>query len=301
MNGRPIGMLTALLLTLFTVLPLRAAESDTGKGCQLCVSEPGIAGTCEVPRPVYHLTLPDKDNPHGKKQACADCHSAGVEPAGANFRPESCTDCHQAKAHAAEIHSTHFAADSKDAPVFEGAVLGADGKSTCITCHGIACKSDRSNRAMLRGGPWPRETDFCFSCHKREDYRAFNPHQTASEKQACLSCHAIDENGQAVTDLTQLSQPDLCMKCHKDVSHEREHLGKSIFDNRLKRSSADALDRFVMHNGTGLPLGENGTISCSTCHDTGPACTSAGSAKRTMNHKLLRAPKEQICYACHDL
>jgi len=156
---------------------------------------------------------------------------------------------------------------------------------------------------MLRGGPWPRETDFCFQCHRQDDYTAINPHQNADKKSFCAFCHETSksEKGLIPTVDLQMAQQELCKKCHKDVQHEGQHLGSSVLDNRLKMNTAKALESFENSSGIVLPLGEGGTILCSTCHGPNPACGNPSNDKVEDGSKLLRAVKEQICYACHDL
>jgi predicted CXXCH cytochrome family protein len=248
------------------------------------------------------VTLPDKPNPHGRRQLCGSCHDDGA-PAARNFRPASCTECHDPQAHLREVHPTDFAGDSPKAPAFPGARL-VEGRATCLTCHEIVCNGEtdfrvaRENRAMLSGGPWPRETDFCYQCHERALYRAVMPHRDAADRQLCWYCHAPREGVQPVEPgpELQLLPPELCNKCHKDNKHERQHIGRSVLSNHLKTDTAAALRRFQESTGVTLPLGPGDTVRCTTCHNPNPACGGGPQESR-----LLRAAKERICYACHDL
>ena len=99
----------------------------------------------------------------------------------------------------------------------------------------------------------------------------------------------------------QLPQQELCIKCHKDVQHESQHLGHSVLENNLKLNTSEALASFESASGIVLPLGEGGTIRCGTCHGPNPACGKPSTGRYDEGSKLLRAAKEQICYACHDL
>ncbi len=299
-------LLVVLLAGLVAGAVVAAVGSDPPKAtvtsCGLCV--PGKPG-CATPAPrdtlAHHLTLPGKLNPHGRDNRCALCHTPG-EPQTATFRPESCVECHDPVAHLREIHPTRFSGNNAKAPARPGMKL-ADGQSTCLTCHDIGCKGDgkfrvhRENRAMLVGGPWPRETDFCYQCHERALYPQKNPHNTAGDTNLCWYCHTPGDTGNLPGSHIQLPAGELCLKCHKDVKHEREHIGKSVKHNRLKMDTAAALARFHDTSGTNLPLKDGEFLTCTTCHAPNPACggTDAPAAM------LLRAPKERICYACHDL
>ncbi|MFA7330484.1 MAG: hypothetical protein WC326_05345 [Candidatus Delongbacteria bacterium] len=299
-------LLAALCAGGFLLLmgPAATAEAPKSASCGLCA--PG-APACKTPAPrdtlTHHLTRPGKLNPHGRENRCAECHVAGAEPGAASFRGESCTECHDPVAHLREIHPTNFAGDNPKAPSFKGARL-QEGRSTCLTCHNIGCKGDgnfrvhRENRAMLVGGPWPRETDFCYQCHERALYPQKNPHRTAGDPNLCWYCHAPGSDGQSLSPQPQLPAGELCLKCHKDVKHEREHLGRSVLHNRLKMDTASALKRFHDTSGVTLPLREGEFLTCTTCHTPNPAC---GQGVEPPPSKLLRAPKERICYACHDL
>lgn len=310
MERSPSHALTRLLLAALAVgLLLVARTADTADApkaasCGLCV--PG-APACKSPAPrdtlPHPLTLPGKLNPHGRDNRCVDCHTTGAEPVAATFRMESCVECHDPVAHLREIHPTRFDGDNPKAPSYPGARL-QDGRSTCLTCHDIGCKGDgkfrvhRENRAMLKGGPWPRETDFCYQCHARTLYPQKNPHRTATDATLCWYCHAPAADGATLSSQPQLPPGELCMKCHKDLQHEREHLGRSVLHNRLKMDTASAQKRFHDTSGITLPLREGEFLTCTTCHAPNPAC---GGGVEPPPSKLLRAPKERICYACHDL
>lgn len=264
---------------------------------------PAPPAAAPAPSFSHAVTLPDKPNPHGRRNRCEACHTPGPAPAAANFRAASCTECHDPQAHLREIHPTDFAGDSPKAPAYPGAKL-QDGRATCLTCHEINCDGHtdyrvyRENRAMLRGGPWPRETDFCYQCHERALYKPVNPHHSAADRQVCWYCHAPQAGSEpaAPGPELQLPQGELCTKCHKDLKHERQHIGRSVLKNRLKMDTAAALRRFEESTGVTLPLGPEGTVRCATCHNPNPACGGGAQAS-----KLLRAAKERICYACHDL
>jgi hypothetical protein len=250
----------------------------------------------------YHLTLPDVSNPHGSTSSCGECHTPGEEPAVTNYRLGVCTECHQPEAHLSKIHPTDFASDNTNAPVFQAARL-KNGRSLCITCHHTSCHPTRENRNMLRGGPWPREIDFCFQCHKQDSYEATNPHQDSQNATLCAYCHESELQAKTVVPNSALrfSQQMLCMTCHADVKHEDHHMGRSVVDNHLKQNTSASLENFQNTSGITLPLGKDGTIHCGTCHGANPACGNTIDGHEKAGSSLLRATKEQICFACHDL
>lgn len=298
-------LLSAALLCAAILLPSSAADYPaTGEGCRLCLPAPAAVPAPRPERTPRHLTLPDADSPHGKPQRCDACHVGPGEPTAADVDPESCLECHEAVAHRDEIHPTDFAGNCEVAPSFNGAPLGADGRSTCLTCHSKACSVPRDNREMLRGGPWPRQNDFCFTCHRKTDYERVNPHRQRETGPLCWLCHrpapVAADGGWAFSSELELEQPGLCLKCHKDVQHESQHLGRVPADSRLQPPPVETLAAFEARAGLTLPLSADGSIRCSTCHDPGPSC-GARTENRVLQPKLLRAPKEQICYACHDL
>jgi len=295
-----------LLLAQLGAAPVDKHADCAKPACGLCKPVVPIRPAAPAPAPPtsHQVTLPGKENPHGRATRCGDCHQSGQSAVAGSFRVEACTECHDPKAHLREIHPTDFSATSAKAPTFAGAPL-KDGRSTCLTCHAINCddatnyRVARENRSMLRGGPWPRETDFCYQCHTRELYKQTYPHGSAGETSTCWYCHSAGQDGEASTPGTalQLPQGELCLKCHKDVKHEREHVGRSVLHNRLKMNTAASLERFQAESGVILPLGPDGTVGCATCHSPNPACSGGGAPAS----KLLRAAKERICYACHDL
>lgn len=301
-----VGLLALLLGAQLGAAPAPATHDDCAKpSCGLCKPPVPARAAAPAPRPAQkqHLTLPAKDNPHGRPNRCDQCHTPGQTPAAANWRDGACVECHDPQAHLREIHPTDFSGASPKAPSPANARL-KDGRGTCLTCHAINCDETtsyrvvRENRSMLRGGPWPRETDFCYQCHTRELYKQTYPHGQSEDNKACWYCHSA-EGGDAAQPGKglQLPQGELCLKCHKDVKHEREHVGRSVLHNRLKMNTAAALERFQAQSGVILPLGPGGTVACATCHSPNPACSGGGAPAS----KLLRAAKERICYACHDL
>jgi len=282
--------------------PRAAAVPATGEGCQICLP-PRVAPAPPAPREVRHLTIPGSESPHGMTDRCEACHAEGQAPTALNVDPKACLECHEAQAHRDQIHPTDFAGSSDVAPSFRDAPLGPDGRSTCLTCHGKACRVRRDNRPMLRGGPWPRQSDFCFRCPLPEDYAPVFPNEQRDANRLCWLCHEPQPQADGTFGYgarLELPQPELCLKCHKDVQHEREHVGRVLSESRLQPPPLETLAAFEARTGVRLPVNGDGTIRCSTCHDPSPACR-ANLENRGLQPKLLRAPKEQICYACHDL
>jgi hypothetical protein len=296
-------LLCAALAILVLLPSSRAVDGPAiGDGCGLCLPAAEAPEPVAEARPPRHLTIPGSESPHGAAEACNACHTPDETPTGFNVDPRSCLECHEAQAHRDLIHPTDFAGNSAIAPSFQDAPLSPEGRATCLTCHGKACNIRRDNRAMLRGGPWPRQNDFCFTCHQGQDYAAIYPHDQHATTPLCWLCHHPQEQAEdfAFSAALELPQPDLCLKCHKDVQHEREHIGRILGESRLQPPPAETHADFIRRTGISLPLAGDGSIQCSTCHDPGPSCA-ANNEGRGLQPKLLRAPREQICYACHDL
>ncbi len=295
-----------------------------------CVEDLSIGASAEHAGP--WLTKPDVTDPHGNQDGCAECHDER-EPSKESFNYASCLECHEEEAHRRAVHLVRFSGDDPTAPVPELMPL-RDGRSTCITCHEIACKLSRSNRRMLREAPLPREEEFCFRCHRRELYRAFNPHGTESRSSeesdlppgsrlgswgesegtlSCLFCHrSVSMRGDPASGEVRLAvEPPihedlghLCLTCHADVQHEREHMDRSIIKNRIRGDLSSVLREFERSGGVRLPLKDGEYITCATCHRASSACRAdveRRGEEDELRKALLRVPKEQICYACHDL
>ena len=111
------------------------------------------------------LTKPGAINPHHGGD-CNYCHSPNQNPAKTNYIAGSCVKCHSASAVDAEVHPLyHIKLTGEDITIPTDFPLVNKDSVTCITCHTMPVKFDRSNASFLRGGPYKEEIDFCYKCH----------------------------------------------------------------------------------------------------------------------------------------
>ncbi len=257
------------------------------------------------------LTLDNVANPHGSED-CGLCHTESSDATAANLKKDVCTQCHSAAAINALIHpidgvNTH----SERISIPSSFKLESDGSLGCLTCHQVACKVNRSNRAFLRGGPYRKELDFCYNCHSKKNYSKMNPHIQVLEdgsvnESTCLQCHVKQpkkDDHPTIANEMQLDMAATCNKCHSLHSHEQNHQGKNI--ELSKKATVKRFKQTQQRFGVTLPLSEDNLIQCNTCHYTHNRGTLAvdqvvyeGDGE---NQRFLRLSKENLCYACHDL
>ncbi len=248
------------------------------------------------------LTLPDRPDPHGDYDACLACHLDEGAASREDIRVESCRDCHDASAHHRRIHPVDCEISSKIHVPDSFPLI--DGKLDCITCHGMICDPERSNRAMLRGAPFPRAQEFCFQCHTREFDVGLDPHHRPLK--------AVDQERLANLELTTpcglchkqepefagelIAAPDaLCQRCHLGREHEFRHMGSSMSDP--DNADSNTLYReYLALGGRTLPLQTGQRIGCTTCHTPGPGCGDQG---EIFPPRGLRLSLDRICNVCH--
>jgi predicted CXXCH cytochrome family protein len=281
-------------------------------------------------------------NPHWAREGCGSCH-LGPKPRWGE-RPRLkfggdtvalCNSCHVGRGIWGEMHPVGVEIPEPMEEVFGmlGGLPLARGRLTCRTCHNaiIQCRLlDRDRREnpaflhleLLLSGPDP-----CFSCHRREDYRAMNPHDQIDEsgsvvKRTCLFCHRRRPLGPLALkdDVTAL-----CLRCHKEGPHPEtvdhlvvaprwmvrridaygEHLrtGKPL--NFLLQSRLhEALDptRLI------LPLDKDGLLTCATCHRPHEAGlleklsypSGKGPSPASLFRHRKRISGQELCQVCHE-
>jgi predicted CXXCH cytochrome family protein len=257
------------------------------------------------------LTKPNVSNPHGGTD-CAVCHTDKQSPSGKNLVDNLCTQCHNATAVNTLIHPIYDVNTKSDRiSIPKNFKLDPDGSLGCLTCHKVVCKTDRSNRAFLRGGPYRRELDFCYNCHSRDNYKKMNPHKQIDtsgkvDNATCLQCHvnqpSLADHSTIALEM-HLDMAATCNKCHALHSHEQNHQGKNI--ELSKKATVKRFRETQKKFGVKLPLSKDNLIQCNTCHYTHNRGTLAkdqvvyeGDGE---NQRYLRLSKENLCYACHDL
>ncbi len=186
-----------------------------------------------------------------------------------------------------------------------------DGQANCNTCHDVyrQCQSRLFDRQSLRGIPYPRKMDFCYRCHDREDYKKLNAHHQIQadgklDIMICLYCHLEkpDEKTATYKEVTFIGDlKTLCRRCHQiqgNHSGNFDHIGVKPSPKALKIMDAMKKQYHII-----LPLAEDGTMTCITCHnphekgvipENKPSATGADSKYR---HRL----PGKMCFACHQI
>lgn len=240
------------------------------------------------------FTYPGKTNPHGP----------GIST------ESNCSECHSAEAIDARIHPMfNLNTKSPRIAVPKEFPLTDDTGMNCLTCHLVTDGQKRSNRSLLRGGPYSTELDFCYNCHLEKDYKKVNPHQQLREDGSvdsgvCLHCHAHQPSATdhpTIAAEMHMEMKATCNKCHALNTHEQNHYGKSLL--KSKRATLEQFKLTEELHNIKIPLSSDSLIECHTCHyihgSLGiDAVVYEGSED---NQYFLRLPKEQLCYACHNL
>lgn len=218
-----------------------------------------------------------KVSPHGDSKACASCHgpvapgtSSEAIPWAQGTIDKTCGSCHDYEHHQVGVSKgqTHPPASFP----LSGGLL------TCATCHDEpACqheKLDGANPMRFRGGPYPRIATFCALCHnEKKAGEPFNLHQAmdpARPASTCAFCHLDAPSPEARVGDLRIPSITVCTACHTTNVHAgaAAHVGK--VPARMHQKAHEAR----------LPLAEDGTMGCVTCHDPHPVGVRPGSELR---------------------
>ncbi|HEX8297583.1 MAG TPA: cytochrome c3 family protein, partial [Rubricoccaceae bacterium] len=202
--------------------------------------------------------------------------------------------------------SCHTPARITDAGVRQ--TLGAAGRlaetflgvgETCETCH----RSESPHTSALAG-------QSCQTCHAPSgwnDTRAFSHRQTgfaltgAHVRTSCTGCHGAEGRGAA----RFRNVPDDCASCHRDESpHGRQFAGQTCASCHETSRWSTASQGFN-HQQTGFPLaGAHASVSCASCHGSGPTARFAGTPEACASCHADESPHGnqfagQGCQTCH--
>jgi hypothetical protein len=127
------------------------------------------------------------ESPHGRPDACDDCHSGPPSASNVDLAVTACRECHPT----ADMHPVNVAPVAAVIP--EGWPLH-DGQVVCSTCHAEpSCGPGRMQEAPYwRGGPAARTREFCDRCHEPVRFERTNPHHPAvadNTDPSCAACH----------------------------------------------------------------------------------------------------------------
>ncbi|MEE9355907.1 MAG: hypothetical protein V3U75_10005 [Methylococcaceae bacterium] len=161
--------------------------------------------------------------------------------------------------------------------------LSPKGKLHCKTCHGLKDikdknfeKVDKKAKNFLRGGPYPKLTDFCYRCHDKKANKRPNIHMMLDKKgeikkEHCLFCHkkVLKRDREIKLDEIKLRQPmeQICYGCHLKAPHfnAAEHQVKP-----KEKSMVKHLKKSSKRQGVFMPLSKKGKVMCITCHTPHP-------------------------------
>ncbi len=185
-----------------------------------------------------------------------------------------------------------FAADKKEMPAMHHLIkvkpsenisipdsfkLNDNHEIDCVTCHGIKDIADiplkdinKKDENFFREGPYRKITDFCYRCHKKEEYKRFNVHKLLDDngkikKRQCLYCHMktpdVEKDTYSELDF-RLSPEKLCYGCHL----KSPHLNAINHNSKPDKEMSKRIKSAEKKQGVILPLDKQGKIMCVTCH-----------------------------------
>ena len=247
-----------------------------------CISEENGDDTA-----LYEIRPPEEIiNPHFTGKDCDTCHEGAPEPGDSNLRLKfggddiaMCNSCHEAEQVKGEIHPVGITPPEGNSINIPDEFPLYEGKVTCRTCHDVylQCKAKPSvqfeNIDFLWGAPYKKTTDFCFRCHKIEDYKKTNPHEQLDKEgniieERCLYCHQTLPDPYTVSGIENVGfrteTSTFCVACHG----EKETLHPANANHMLAPSQdmLTAIEASENKHGVILPL-LNGEVFCGTCHN----------------------------------
>ncbi len=282
------------------------------EGKILCTTCHKLHDTAYGMREVYARILwaDNVPNPHGNRMFCFTCHPGRIREGeeikftGGRDIIRLCNECHlrpgvRKSPHVVDVSSSDgtWRMDYLGYPLKQGKLI-------CSTCHDEVShgKRDEANPNFLRGGPYPDKEQFCYRCHLEDKNQLNNPHRQIDgfgriREDSCRFCHKREPN---------LSKPDpgnfemvadetqICSNCHQ----QRPHPGV----NHIVAPSIEMVrkkEAYEKRHLVTLPLKDDGTIKCSTCHNPhakgvlkGEAGVGAGSPYRVPDFR-------EVCAPCH--
>jgi len=282
-------------------------------------------------------------NPHGDPALCSSCHTSAVVGRGAlrfgGNVSQLCQSCHDGRLAAREVHPVDLTPSAAMAKTIPYDIPLEYGKLTCLSCHDISrdCKAEQqdaaANRHLLRGARVSHPVEFCFRCHVKDKYRAFNAHDQLEagkpKTDTCIWCHdrVPDVDSRPKDDASyalRSKSSGVCSNCHtveKDhptgeshmnaipTTEMKQHMSAFEMQPRMKLPFKQLMEyvRATNRAPRSIPLDENGRITCYSCHNPHEKgllpswnLRSVGAEpKKAVNHRL-RAHEGIACRACHE-
>lgn len=205
-------------------------------------------------------------SPHGSSTACDTCHDKAADGASVSAltwktgTPNgACAQCHTHDHHQPDLVPVRTT--TPDGWPMNGQRLA------CFTCHDEpACDGkalDPANPQMLRGGPYPVVGQICSTCHGGTRRAGFSPHKAADpvkDRAVCNHCHQSTPDPTRPVGELKLVSRKICLGCHKSDEHEGSAVHLVALPAAIQESARAGR----------LPLLEDGSMGCITCHDPHP-------------------------------
>lgn len=268
----------------------------------------------------YSLGAADTVNPHWSGEHCVECHveEKPLEKGAAlKYDGDSvslCNSCHNGESAAPEIHPYGVLLPGDFQQELPSEWPRVEKKITCLTCHDALIQMYANPPRQLVNPQFVRQpyadsrSDFCFTCHQREDYQKRNPHQQIDEagtirETSCLLCHqSLPDQQQKIThaELSFKDEPTkLCISCHGGKQDNHPTNGNHLV--RMTDEMREALTRQTTGGSVYLPLREN-ALTCATCHNPHQkgVIQTKGAARGAGEPYFLRVTRgRKLCSSCH--
>jgi hypothetical protein len=293
---------------------IRAGKIPGKDGSFLCTTCHQVHRSTYGIRQAYVRTLQGTKipNPHGDRTLCFSCHPGEIKEGAPAPRPKDrddvtlCNDCHLQPG---VKRSPHAVGAGISESTWRMEYLGyplSDGKLTCVTCHDEVShrKPDPANPKFLRGGPYANQDQFCYRCHLEDRERLDNPHRQIDafgkiRAESCKFCHATPPDPtRRPGDPANLAMvgPDkqICSNCHEDRPHpDRDHMVP--FPERMMKRKVE----YEKRHQVVLPLADDGTVKCSTCHNPHAKGVLKGELGVGAGSKYRVPDFREVCAPCH--
>jgi len=249
-------------------------------------------------------------DPHGKRMFCFTCHPGtikeGVElrfgAGGDNIR--LCNECHLRQGvpgspHVVDVGTSEgtWRMDYLGYPLKQGRLI-------CSTCHDEEShgKPDPANPKFLRGGPYEDPEKFCYRCHLEDRDVKNNPHNQVDpfgriREESCRFCHRNkpDAGRRGPANLEMVGEETVvCAGCHQTRPHPDVEHNVPITPAMAKRK-----EEYEARHKVSIPVGRNGIINCSTCHNPHAKGVLKEEAGVGAGSKWRVPDFREVCAPCH--
>lgn len=252
-------------------------------------------------------SIPD---PHGNRSLCYRCHPGRIREgeevrlAGGRDVNRLCNGCHLQEGVRRAPHVVDVTSSEETWRMdYLGYPLG-QGKLICTTCHDEVShrEKDPANPNFLRGGPYGDSERFCYRCHLEDRSRADNPHNQVDgfgriREGSCRFCHKYVPDRKAPKALDREMVADvavICSNCHQKRPHpDVDHL------RTLREEMKNRKAEYETRHKVSIPLAEDGTVTCSTCHNPHAKGVLKREAGVGAGSKWRVPDFREVCAPCH--